>query len=134
MQRATLFSLLLLTTALAQDRRITPISVARKQALIIGNSTYKTGPLKNPVNDAVAMESTLRKLGFDVRGARDLDLQHMESAIDEFTSSIAAGSLAFFYFSGHGIQVNFANYLLPVDFPATSEADVNYRAYPAARI
>src|SRR5262249_38008675 len=36
--------------------------------------------------------------------------------------------------SGHGVQVNFTNYLLPVDFAATSEIDVKYKAYPATRL
>jgi formylglycine-generating enzyme required for sulfatase activity len=80
------------------------------------------------------MEATLRKLGFEVRAFRDLDLQHMEAAIDEFAAGLASGSLAFFYFSGHGVQVNFANYLLPIDFAAASETDVKYKAYPATRI
>jgi hypothetical protein len=42
--------------------------------------------------------------------------------------------LAFLYFSGHGMQVNDANYLLPVDFGAATESDVKYKAYPASRI
>jgi len=121
---------------LAQDRHATPapITVQRKQALIIGNSAYPKAPLTNPGHDAVAMEAALRKLGFEVRMRRDLDLRHMETEVDEFTSSLSSGSLAFFYFSGHGVQVNYANYLLPVDFAATSEVDVKYGAYPASRI
>jgi hypothetical protein len=51
----------------AQDRRITPIAVNRKQALVIGNSAYPTAPLENAGNDAVAMEATLRRLGLEVR-------------------------------------------------------------------
>jgi hypothetical protein len=117
-----------------QDRRITPITVQRKQALIIGNSSYSTAPLKNPANDAGAMDAALRKLGFEVRTLRNLDLPHMEAAIDEFTASLSAGSLAFFYYSGHGIQVNYTNYLLPVDFAASSEIDVKYKAYAATRV
>jgi formylglycine-generating enzyme required for sulfatase activity len=132
--RAVITAALLATLAAAQDRRVTPIAVGRKQALVIGNSAYTRAPLKNPLNDAAGMESTLRQLGFEVRTLRNLDLQHMESAIDEFTASLSAGSLAFFYFSGHGVQVNYMNYLLPVDFAATSETDVKYKAYPATRI
>jgi uncharacterized protein YecT (DUF1311 family) len=118
----------------AQERRITPITVERRQALIIGNSEYRRAPLQNPENDARAMDATLRKLGFEVRTLRNLDMRRMEAAIDDFTSSLAAGSLAFFYFSGHGIQVDSSNYLLPVDFAATSEADVRWTAYPATRL
>jgi formylglycine-generating enzyme required for sulfatase activity len=118
----------------SQARRVTPIAVERKQALIIGNFAYARAPLKNPANDAAAMGTTLRKVGFDVRTLQNLDLQHMEQAIDEFTAGLGSGSLALFYFSGHGVQVNSTNYLLPVDFAAASETDVKYKAYSAERI
>jgi uncharacterized caspase-like protein len=112
-----------------QDRRIMPITVQHKQALIIGNSSYPTAPLKNPANDAGAKDAALRRPGFEVRTLRNLDLPQMGAAIDEFTASLGAGSLAFFYLSGRGIQVNYTNYLLPVDFTASSEIDVKYKAY-----
>jgi len=127
-------SLLTCGTASAQDRRITPITVQRKQALIIGNSAYSKAALKNPANDAAAMDAALHKLGFEVHPYRNLDLAHMEAAIDEFTAGLSAGSLALFYYSGHGIQVNYTNYLLPVDFAASSEIDVKYKAYAATRV
>ena len=95
-----------------QDRRVEPVSVARKQALIIGNSRYVRAPLKNPANDAVTMEAALKKLGFEVHTLRDLDMQHMESAIDEFTAGLSSGSLGLFYFSGHGTAVDRKNYLV----------------------
>ena len=132
--RAIVFILLSAGLCLGQDRRVEPVSVARKQALIIGNSRYIRAPLKNPANDAVIMEAALKKLGFEVRTLRDLDQQHMESAIDEFTSGLSSGSLGLFCFSGHGVQVNSVNYLLPVDFTASSEADVKYKAYAATRV
>ena len=35
-------------------------------ALVMGNSTYLTGPLRNTVNDARAMALTLESAGFEV--------------------------------------------------------------------
>jgi hypothetical protein len=61
-----------------RDMLIQPISLPRKQALIIGNTAYPNSPLINPVNDAAAMEVTLKKLGFEVRSYRDLGLREME--------------------------------------------------------
>jgi hypothetical protein len=75
-----------------QDRRVEPVSVGRKQALIIGNSKYARAPLKNPANDAVTMEAALKKLGFEVTTLRDLDLRHMKSVIDEFTAGLSSGA------------------------------------------
>ena len=42
-------------------------------ALVIGNSAYETGPLRNPINDARLMVETLRDLGFDVIERLDVD-------------------------------------------------------------
>ena len=38
----------------------------KRVALVIGNANYKENPLANPVNDAKAMCSTLKGLGFDL--------------------------------------------------------------------
>jgi TonB family protein len=118
----------------AQDRGFIQIPESRKLALVIGNSEYPKAPLKNPVNDAAAMETTLKSLGFDVTTVRNADLRRMRTVIDEFAAKLGPGSLGFFYFAGHGVQVNSVNYLLPVDFSATSEDDIPYEAYPASRV
>jgi formylglycine-generating enzyme required for sulfatase activity len=118
----------------AQDRSLIQIESANKLALVIGNSEYPKAPLKNPVNDAASMETALKKLGFKVTLVRNADLRHLREAIDEFAAKLGPGSLGLFYFAGHGVQVNSVNYLVPVDFAATSEDDVQYEAYPASRI
>ena len=38
----------------------------RRLALVIGNSTYSNAPLANPSNDARAMATKLRQVGFEV--------------------------------------------------------------------
>ncbi len=38
----------------------------RRLALVIGNSAYPSGPLRNPVNDAEAVAAKLKDLGFEV--------------------------------------------------------------------
>ena len=95
----------------AQDRTIAPIAVGRKLALVVGNASYAQAPLRNPGNDATAMESALRRLGFQVTTARDLDLPKMEAVVDKFAQSLGSNDLAFFYYSGHGIQLEGQNYL-----------------------
>ena len=35
----------------------------KRTALVIGNGSYAVGPLKNPVNDATDIASTLKRLG-----------------------------------------------------------------------
>src|SRR5215470_16463083 len=118
MNRLGLIAIALGLCAFAQDRALIQIPEAQKVALVIGNSEYPKAPLKNPVNDATAVESTLKKLGFSVTTVRNADLRRMRGAIDEFTARLGPGSLGFFYYAGHGIQVNSVNYLVPIDFSA----------------
>ena len=129
-----LIALLLISGTMAQDRAIVPISVQRRMALVIGNAAYQEGALKNPVNDAEDLSASLRRLGFDVAVKSNLGKRGMEQALNEFTRQLRSNDLAVFYFSGHGVQVQNENFLVPVDFQAEAEADVEYAAIPASRI
>ena len=117
-----------------QDRRIQPIVAHRQVALVIGNSAYASNPLRNPVNDAQAMGQRLRELNYDVTVVTDAGYESMGRAIDGYLNKLMTGDVAFFYYSGHGMQVEGENYLIPVDFQAQNEADVRYRAHAAGRI
>jgi formylglycine-generating enzyme required for sulfatase activity len=118
-----------------RDLGLDPIRVQKKLALIVGNQSYPKSPLKNPLNDAAAMAKALRGLGFDeVVEKTDLTMRQMRVEIDRFSASLHPGDLALFYYSGHGVQANEQNYLIPVDFAGTSEADLPYDAYPAAQV
>ena len=57
----------------------------RKAALVIGNGAYRHAPaLPHPPNDARAVADALRKLGFDVTLALDLDHRGMREALLSF--------------------------------------------------
>ncbi len=134
MLRAAVLIALLLPAAHPQDRRIQPI-VARKQvALVIGNSAYSNRPLANAVHDAQAVAARLRELHFDVTLATNAGRKAMGQAIDDFANKLGTGDVAFFYYSGHGVQVDGENYLIPTDYQGQSETDVRYDAHPAGRI
>ena len=115
-------------------RGIQPITVQRRVALVIGNEAYLRARLQNPVNDAKAMEAALKRLGFSVRRLSNVDKRNFDAAVDEFAGDLKPGDLAFFYFSGHGIQVARENYLVPVDFAATNEVDAKRAANSAEQI
>jgi len=91
-------------------------------ALVIGNSTYREVPLRNPVNDVRAMAKTLRELGFTVLAHENANKRTMEAAIIEFGRRLAEGGVGFFYYAGHGLQVRGRNYLVPIDAEIESEA------------
>lgn len=121
-------------SASAQDRRFEPIHPRRQVALVVGNSSYKASPLNNPKNDATDVGSRLRQLGFDVDVQLDADRKHMANAVEKFVGKLGPGDVGVFYFSGHGMQVEGENYLIPVDFDGASETDVKYDTFAAGRI
>jgi uncharacterized caspase-like protein len=93
-----------------------PLLVAPRRALVIGNSSYGFGPLKNPANDARAIGEQLKASGFEVGVGLDLSRQQMLDLIRAYGESLSrAKAIGVFYFAGHGVQLAWRNYLLPVD-------------------
>jgi hypothetical protein len=87
-------------------------------ALVIGNAAYRNVPsLRNPINDANAIGERLHRLGFEVTRARDLDRRSMNETVDVFLARLTPGADVVVYFAGHGVEVQGANHLLPVDVP-----------------
>jgi uncharacterized caspase-like protein len=103
-------------------------------ALVIGNESYAHAPLKNPANDAKTMAGTLRELGFKVDLVLNADLKSLSKAVDRFVGAVRPGDVAFFYYAGHGVQIDGENLLVPVDFNAKDEADAKYETYSASRV
>ncbi len=102
----------------------------RRIALVIGNNRYAIGPLRNPVNDAMAMAAALREVGFTVTVLTNIDRRKMREAIETFTGELRRGGMGLFYFSGHGSQYEGENYLAPLA-DIHSEVDVRYEAVAA---
>ena len=92
-------------------------------ALVIGNAAYANAPpLRNSRNDADDMSEQLRRLGFEVVDGRDLDSRGMRVALARFAQKLKGTEAALFYYSGHGLQIDGQNYLVPVD--AQVDADL----------
>jgi uncharacterized caspase-like protein len=103
-----------------------------RRALIIGNANYAgAAPLQNTINDARSVATTLGGLDFQVQKGENLDGVALERAINTFVDGIGAGDVALFYYSGHGMELNRENYLVPVDFQARDEAEARRQAYSA---
>jgi len=111
-----------------------PVGAATRTALVIGNSNYKSAPLKNPVNDARDMAKTLRGLNFDVIEKLNASKKDMVLAIDEFYKRLRRADVGVFYFAGHGMQIHGVNYLIPVKAHVTSETDIQWEAVPAGKV
>jgi len=101
-------------------------SATPRTALVIGNAAYQEGPLSAPVRDARALAEVLRKLDFQVIERTNLDLAQMKQAIGEFHQILSQRlGVGLFYYSGHGIQYQNQNYLIPI---GTSQS--LYATYP----
>ena len=131
-----LLLLLIVPTSWAQERAIRPVETNVRQALVIGNSKYThTGPLRNPANDAEAISSTLKQLGFNVMTLTDADQRQMDQAIRKFGADLrGSNGVGLFYFAGHGMQIEGENYLLPTDINPSNEFDVTYDAVPVGKL
>lgn len=97
-------------------------------ALVIGNSSYSIGALKNPVADARGVAASLQALGFHVTLKENADFRTMLNEIRSFSTHAKDTDVRMFYYAGHGMQVNGRNYLIPVDITLGSEADIIARS------
>jgi len=87
---------------------------AQKLALVIGNSNYTKGYLANPINDAKLIAQTLQNVGFVVTSKTDLKSKSaMENAINSFAQNVSSHDTVAVYYSGHGVQYNGSDYLMP---------------------
>ncbi len=118
----------------AEDSPKLNSSIEQRIALVIGNSAYSSGPLKNPVNDAAAMAAQLQKLGFNVILKKNANLRGMEDALTDFGDRLKRGGVGLFFYAGHGIQIGGANYLVPIGARINREADIKYEALDAGKI
>ena len=97
----------------------------KRLALVIGNANYEKGELKNPVNDARLIASTLDSLEFDVILKENLESQtSFKRAILEFGKKRSNYDVAFVYYAGHGVQISGENYLLPTKVEFSTEDEV----------
>lgn len=106
----------------------------RRLALVIGNTAYPTAPLRNPVNDATDITAALREIGFEVITTTNANRQKMDAAIDDFGTRLKNYNLGFFYYAGHGVQIDGENYLIPVDAKLKTQGEVKYECYPIGKV
>ncbi len=120
-----LFSLILLSSAIASD----------KVALVIGNGNYQDSPLNNAINDAKDMAAAFQGLGFEVILKTDINRAETLKALREFSNRLDKDSTGVFYYSGHAVQYQQSNYLLPLDSsPVDKLEPIQRRTVPLTRV
>jgi uncharacterized caspase-like protein len=120
---------------------LTPLLVGaepnRRFALVIGNSAYlHVDKLTNPENDAADVAEKLKKLGYETELRLNVGNAEMGLAIAEYVRRLSSSSdnEGFFWYAGHGVQLNGENYLLPVDIKADDDVAVKYGSYPLLQL
>ena len=95
-------------------------------ALVIGNAAYVNIPaLGNSTNDAKSMATILRKLGFQVVEVFDGSKAQMDKAVENLQDLLKGKqAVAMLYYAGHGLQLDWHNYMVPVDVMLTQASDV----------
>lgn len=129
--RRTLLKAMSLAPAVLAARPFSALAASdpSRIALVIGNNAYAAAPLANAGNDARAMADVLRQANFGVDLQVDASRATLAGAIDAFGKAVAGSDvkLALFYYAGHGVQVDWRNYLLPVDVSVASTEDIKSR-------
>ena len=113
-----------------------PAFAEKRVALVLANSTYQNAPqLANPVNDGAVIAAKFREAGFDVVDSRhDLPAAETRRALRDFADRARDADIAVVYYAGHGIEVDGANYLIPVDAKLERDTDVYDEAFSLDRV
>ena len=113
-----------------------PASAEKRVALVLANSAYQNvAPLANPVNDGAVIAATLKDAGFDIVDSRhDLAAAETRRVLREFADRARDADIAVVYYAGHGIEVDGANYLIPVDARLERDTDVFDEAFSLDRV
>lgn len=105
-----------------------PASKEVRLALLMGNRSYPQPfdlpPIPKNLRD---LEAVLAQRGFRVTSALDLDLPAARRVLEQFIAEAAASppdATVFFYFSGHGVQVDAANLLLPAGLNPSAKGEL----------
>lgn len=92
-----------------------------KRALVIGIGDYlQVTDLVTPVHDRRLVAGSLRALGFSVTvlEADSPTRDEVMNAVDAFKRTLEPGDVAIVHFSGHGIERDGVNYLVPAEAAA----------------
>lgn len=96
-----------------------PAFAERRVALVIGNDAYsrlsEKDQLRNSINDAKSVGRALESLGFKAIVKFNLRRGELIDALSDFAGRIERDDIAFFFYAGHGVALNGANYILPSD-------------------
>lgn len=108
---------------------------AARRALVIGINEYReVSRLQKAVGDANAVRTALEAVGFQVDAALDADRRTFNAAVAAFVGKIQPGDVAVVHYSGHGVELDNENYLLPADIPKPGKGGRDFLKSEAIRL
>jgi Caspase domain len=108
-----------------------PAAAESRIALVLGNSAYARGAIRNSLADAGLVAEALNGIGFEIMEGADLNQADLRRTFRDFIARAqAAGpdAIAFVYFSGYALAFEGENYLVPIDASLTRENDIPLEA------
>ena len=139
MKQIILLLLLILTITTADDRSIKikqMMQTEQRIALVIGNNSYQSplSVLHNPINDARAIKNILENRGFEVIYKKDTTKRELRDTLEKFYQKLKRGGVGMLYFSGHGLEVDGQNYLVPIDANIKAKSDTEFETIALNKI
>ena len=126
--------LLLLALVLAGSAQAQGAAAARV-ALVIGNNRYATEPLANAARDGREVAAALRRLNFEVIEVIDGSKLEIESGIERMRTALRGRQgVGLFYYAGHAVQIDWRNFLVPIDAGLRVRGDVIEQAVDVAKV
>lgn len=96
---------------------------ASRLALVVGNGAYpKDAALPHAERDVPAVAERLRSLGWAVTTVVDAPAAELGQALDAFARASANADQRLVYYTGHALQIDGENHLVPVDFDPVARA------------
>ena len=92
----------------------------------LANDYQNIFSLEKAVGDAKAMQQTLQGLHFQVSALFNANRRSFNAAISAFSARIQPGDVILVHYSGHGVQLDGENFLLPADVPSPSTVDKEF--------
>ena len=116
---------------------VEPTPPGKRVAIVVGNADYRSpglADLGNAARDGAAVAERLERLNFTVFHATDVTRAGLEEVVARAESELDDAGALVLYFSGHGFQLDQENYLVPVDFDATTKAEAATDALPLSAL
>lgn len=99
----------------------TPAADGKRVAFVVGIGTYDElsadKQLKNAVNDAEGVSAKLTEIGFQVTTVSNPTRRDFYNRWNSILDGLNQDDTFVLFYSGHGVQINEENYLLPRDIP-----------------